>query len=98
MNTWSNDDQTAAMRDGWGIFEDACNSSGIRRHFFLQRNDGHCDYVFASDDEVWLHVWRKGCLSQQTLEGRALAYLLIASPEEYQEIAIYAWQQDKRAA
>lgn len=80
---WTHDDQAAAEREGWALF-----NLGTPR-LELQRDDDRD--VFADDNEAWAHVVARYFADEgdRGLHARALRYLARYAPCEYDAIRDY---------
>ena len=78
---WTEFDSTMASVEGWDLFPSIGGSK--LKPFWLERRSQLG--VFASDEEAWLHVWKRA-QAGAALHQRALAFLQKHSPAEYAEI------------
>lgn len=83
MNGWTEADQKACEPEGWAIF-----STGIDQHpFELQalNPDGE-KTPFDCDEAAWWHVAERAEREPKGLHRRALNFLRLHSPTEYEII------------
>lgn len=81
---WDYSDSRAALRQGWDIFVRAPNDDGERFELQAWMEDGR----FKDDGQAWLFVWQGR--SFDPLARKALAFLKVHAPKEYDRIKRYA--------
>jgi hypothetical protein len=92
--SWSAEDSTAAIAEGWEIFQVAGREEETEQEIVNGRPYGERPWelqaddeagIFADDAEAWKHVTTKAA-EGSALHQRALAFLQAHSPNEYQAV------------
>jgi hypothetical protein len=86
---WTKNDQSAAQREGWDIFDSAGSECGPWQICRLDEpmlwELAPDPYPFEEDTDVWVHVWRRAD-EGSALHLKALDFIKKNNPMEYAAI------------